>query len=260
MYRYTVSKPTVYEQALNERIRTFLRLDFLFRQAAHRLRGTSVWDSRTTLASLMDILEVLSRTDMKTELLKELERHQLGLAPLRTVKGVDTQRLDDILGELTRHQQGLHTSKLALGHQLRDNEFLTGIRQRSNVPGGTCDVDLPAYHHWLQHDAQSRTAQLGTWYASLDEVRQPVELLLGLVRESSRPSTQCAEAGFYQQALDSGVSYQMIRVAVPSGMPYFAEISGGRHRFSVRFMHQPPGARPRQVDEDVDFQLYCCAL
>ncbi len=255
-----MSKLVVYEQPLNERIRTFVRLEFLFRQAAHRLRGTSVWDSRTTLASLMDILEVLSRADMKTELLKELERHQLGLARLRDVAGVDRERLEQILDDLALHQQRLHTSKVALAQPLRDNEFLASIRQRSNVPGGTCDVDLPGYHHWLQHDAQSRIEQLGAWYSSLDEIRLPVELLLSLVRESSRPSQQHAEGGFYQQALDTGVSYQMIRVGLPAGLPYFAEISGGRHRFSVRFMQPQDGARPRQVDADVDFQLTCCAL
>ncbi len=255
-----MSKPILYEQPLNERIRTFLRLEFLFRQAAHRLRGASVWDSRTTLANLMDILSVLTRTDMKTELLKELERHQSGLARLREMEGVDQTRLESILGELTVHQQRLHTSKVALGHPLRNNEFLTTIRQRSNVAGGTSDVDLPGYHLWLQNDAPSRIEQLSTWYASLDEVRLPVELLLGLVRESSRVHKQHAVGGFYQQPLDSGASYQLIRVALPAGTPYFAEISGGRHRFSVRFLQALDNARPRQIGEDVDFQLTCCAL
>jgi cell division protein ZapD len=52
----------------------------------------------------------------------------------------------------------------------------------------------------------------------------------------------------------------MIMVKLPASSPYFAEISGGKHRFTVRFMDSESKPRPAQVSEDVVFDLYCCAL
>ena len=70
-----VTTTIIYEQPLNERIRAFLRLEFLFAQSAQHLRDDSQWGSRCTLSSLLDILSIFGRTDLKTEVLKELERH-----------------------------------------------------------------------------------------------------------------------------------------------------------------------------------------
>jgi len=249
-----------YEQPLNERVRSFLRLDFLFRQAIHTLEGESRWDSRATLASIIDIIDVLGRSDLKTELLKELDRHHNVLARLRTARGVDQSRLEPILERLAGYQDQLHADMQALGQELRDDEFLAGIRQRASVPGGTCDFDLPAYHHWLQQSPTRRTSQLRDWLASLENVRAAVELLVHLIRESSDPSEELAEAGFFQRSLDAGGGYQLIRVGLPAQAPYFAEISAGKHRFTVRFLELQGRARPRQVAESVTFQLSCCAI
>lgn len=249
-----------YEQPLNERMRSFLRLDFLFRQAAHTLEGESRWDSRATLASILEILDVLGRSDLKTELLKDLERHQSALARLRRASAVDQTRLESILERLGHYQEQLHADLQALGQDLRDNEFLASIRQRASVPGGSCDFDLPAYHHWLQQSAAPRITQLSEWLSSLEMVRAPVELLVHLVRESTYPSDETAEAGFFQRSLDAAGGFQLVRVGLPAGAPYFAEISAGKHRFTVRFLEPQGQSRPRQVGESVAFQLCCCAI
>ena len=53
----------------------------------------------------------------------------------------------------------------------------------------------------------------------------------------------------------------MIRVAVSEDAGCFAEISGGRHRFTVRFLTQPKLAqRAVQVSGTVPFDLTCCIL
>lgn len=40
------ARHTAYEQPLNERIRSMLRLEFLFERASYRLEGSSIWDSQ----------------------------------------------------------------------------------------------------------------------------------------------------------------------------------------------------------------------
>ncbi|MFT5351355.1 MAG: cell division protein ZapD, partial [Gammaproteobacteria bacterium] len=50
-----------YEQPLNERVRTFLRLEHLFDTEDHFLSNSSEWDSRVSLSLLLDIIDMLSR-------------------------------------------------------------------------------------------------------------------------------------------------------------------------------------------------------
>ena len=119
----------IYEQPLNERIRIFLRLEFLFAQAAHHLRGTSQWDSRSTLNSMLDILSIFGRTDLKTEVLKELERHSATLTRLQLNPDIDRTRLDQVLKELEGLSNKLHkASGGPIAADLRKNEFLGSIQ------------------------------------------------------------------------------------------------------------------------------------
>ncbi len=71
-----------YEQPLNERIRNFLRLEHLFNLIEFRSQNILEWDCRNTLESLLEINDLLSRSDLKAELIKELGRHSLMLTSL----------------------------------------------------------------------------------------------------------------------------------------------------------------------------------
>src|ERR1700756_3305114 len=64
----------IFEQPLNERMRTFLRLDFLYSQALYHNEMASQWGSRAAMSSLIDILAISGRGDIRSEVLKELER------------------------------------------------------------------------------------------------------------------------------------------------------------------------------------------
>lgn len=250
----------IYEQPLNERIRNFIRLEHLFQQASYTLRGYSIWDSRATINSIIDILDILSRSDIKTEILKELERHQSSLSKLAGVPGVDKEQLNSILAQLTSSQTELHAINGQLGQKLRDHDLLSSLRQRSTVAGGSCHVDLPAYHYWLQQAPENRINILENWLDELNPVSRPISLMLGIIRESTNLQDMTAEKGFYQQNLDTNSPVQLIRVALGDESPYFAEISAGKHRFSVRFMRPQDNERPVQSQDDIQFKLGCCVI
>lgn len=254
-----MTKPVIYEHPLNERVRIMLRLEHLFNQMQHYLKGSTQWDSRIFLSTLMDILDLFSRGDIKTELIKETERAANNLSQHLQHPGVDKDRLESILRALERLDQNLHSIQGQLGQSLRDNEFLTAIRQRSTFPGGTCDFDLPLYHQWLEQKAELRQLQQAEWYETFDPLRQSAELLLKLIRNSAELQSCEAPNGGYQQALEPSVPFQMIRIALPRGAPYFAEVSGGKHRFTVRFL-VPGDERPVQSSENITFKLSCCSL
>src|ERR1051325_7095184 len=58
-----------------------------------------------------------------------------------------------------------------IGQYLRENDWLMSIKQRTGIPGGACEFDLPSYHYWLHRPATERTGQLAAWTAPLYPLR-----------------------------------------------------------------------------------------
>ena len=63
----------VYEQPLTERLRAFLRLEFLWQQAEYHRSTPTALSSRAAVASLLEILAITARGDARGDVLKELE-------------------------------------------------------------------------------------------------------------------------------------------------------------------------------------------
>jgi cell division protein ZapD len=256
-----VSKKILYEQPLNERVRTFLRLEYLFKQAAHHLSRDSEWDSRATLICILDMLAIFGNTNLKSEVLKELERHSSNLKRHEQNPDIDHTHLHGLLDKITAHMDSMHQINGQIASELRSSEFLLSIRQRSAIPGGTCDFDLPAFHYWLKQPAKNRSRDLASWLGNFDEIGQSIQLILSLTRESTPMKPTLAQGGIFQRSLDPNLPFQLVRIALPAGLPYYAELSGGRHRFTVRFLQfSISGDRSQQTDQDVEFDLACCVI
>ncbi|HWY23453.1 MAG TPA: cell division protein ZapD, partial [Nevskia sp.] len=89
-----------FEHPLSERIRFLLRLEFLFAQYQHQVADTSAWGLRANLHTLLDILSVMGRADLRTELLKEILEQHATLTRLSKRPDVNLERLTEVLKEL----------------------------------------------------------------------------------------------------------------------------------------------------------------
>ena len=143
----------IYEYPLNERIRTLLRLEDLFDRMAFFIAQDSPLDHQAGLISLFEILEVASRGDMKSDLLQELDRQRLFLEALRGNPAISEEKLDEVVAEIESAFADLLASSGKTGQHLRENEWLMTIKQRSAMPGGVCEFDVPSFHQWLHRDA-----------------------------------------------------------------------------------------------------------
>ncbi len=157
----------VFEQPLNERMRTFLRVDFLYNQALYHNEIASQWGSRAAMGSLIDILAITTRGDVRSDVLKELERHLATLGEFQSKPGVDPERLRTLVGNLQRLRGELMNAGSAFLQPLRDSEFLSAIKHRSAIPGGTCEFDLPDYYYWLAQSDEPRIRTFNQWLGML---------------------------------------------------------------------------------------------
>lgn len=256
----TLNDLALYEFPLNERIRMFMRLEQLFQQIDHFMRGGSVWESRAFISTLLEILAIFGRNDLKSEILKEVDRHIGVLSKIANNQKIDHSKLERILSKLNAIGDELYSTSGKIGYSLMENELFKCISQRSTIPGGTCAFDLPAYHYWLQQDESRRKQDLEHWLQPFGTIRTAIDLLLNFIRQSAAPTLEQGQAGFFQKTLDHSLPFQLLRVGLKRSQPCFAEISGGKHRFTIRFMTSNAGERPTQTDEDVSFQLTCCML
>lgn len=250
----------LYEQPVNEQVRVFLRLEHLLSQASQTLSSASIRDSRATLATFTDIINVLDRPDLKTKFVKELSRLLANFSRLEQTPNIDQHKLAAVIIELEDLIDNLQTTTGKLCQELRDNEFLASIRQHLQNPGGACGFDLPGYHYWLQLPANVRTANFNSWFNSFKIIQTTVNLLLRLIRQSSTSQIKTATDGFFQTSLDPQAPCQLVQVAIPANVHVYPEISVGRHGIFIRFFELNVHGRSIQTRQSLEFTLKVCIL
>ncbi len=248
-----------FEQPLNERMRTYLRLEFLYRQTLFHQTSDDCWSSRAAISSLLEILAITARGDPRADVLKELERQLSILNEFRAREGVDSDRLDEVMMQLGNHRDQLNSAGGAFMQNLRDSDFLNAIRLRSAIPGGTCEFDLRDYYHWLNQPFAIRQTAFNEWMASISALCEAVICLLWITRQNARPQKQTATAGHFQLNLDRDSHCQLLRISLPQKTTLFPEISGSHYRCSINFMEwHGVNTRSTQTTEDVVFLLTTC--
>lgn len=255
-----MSKRLTYEHPLNERVRTFLRLQHLFQKVLHFLPQPDIWSSRVAIEGLLDVVSITARADIRTELVKELDRNVNTLNRIRSQPGVDVEMLDSIMRDLQQAAAGLQRLGGQLGQTARDDDFLKGIAKRNSIPGGACSFDLPHFHYWLTQDTEVRQERLNRWLHDLLPVHDAIDLVLNLARTSATPRRVIAESGFYQESLDIQAPAQMVRVILDADQTLYPEISGHKNRFSIRFRDAESSGKSSHCRDDVPFTLICCVF
>ena len=248
-----------YEYPFNESIRTMLRLEQLFDRLGQLMPRDAPLDHHFALTTIFEIVDVASRADLKSDLLKDLERHKGQYQGYRGNPAISEAALDAVLGKIEHAFSGLNALPGKAGAVLSSNEFLMGIRSRINIPGGTCEFDLPAYYAWQQHDPTRRRADLMQWITPLTPLAEALTVLLGLVREAGVPQRVVAHGGQFQQSLPAGRVYQLLRMRIDPSLGLIPEISGHRLMISIRLMRQDEEGRLKLAAEDTAFELALCA-
>ena len=129
------------------------------------------------------------------------------------------------------------------------------IKNRTSIPGGACEFDLPAYHHWLARPVDDRLRDLVVWTAPFVPLREAITLTLKLLRDSGRSQTGIAQNGQFQQ-MTTGKTFHLARLKVAGDEPVVPELSANRYALMIRFISVIDGeSRPKQTDRDVPFEL-----
>ncbi|GAA0354268.1 cell division protein ZapD [Bowmanella denitrificans] len=246
----------VYEFPLNEKVRTYLRLEQLFKQLGQSISATEDWQYVRFIESLFTLLDLSERVDVRTDLLKDVELHEKNLQFWAQHPNIDLDALRQAQQKVLALRDELKNAR-KFGSALREEKFLMSIRQRFSIPGGTCSFDLPNLHYWLRQDNDIKLQALKGWFSEFALMQNAIDMTLTFLRERGRFEAINAEKGFYQGVADD--KNEVIRVYCRTDQGYFPTLSGNKYRYAIRFMmFNPEEAGQVAMESMVQFKLACC--
>lgn len=244
----------LYEHPLNERIRNYLKLEYLFAQVKSCSLDNIALNYNLFFSSLFTILDTLERNDVRGDLLKDLEKLEQNLVLWSKAPNVHTSALEK---NLTQTVQLIcqFKDRSTMTNPLKNDKFLTSVKQRFAIQGGNCSFDLPQLHFWLHQPQQTLNNDIQVWLGALAQLEQSLALVLKFIRQRGSFETINTDNAFYQA---SGEGVLLLRIKIAEHANYYPTISGNRFRYSIRFMLPCQDKGRRFSTEATQFQLACC--
>jgi cell division protein ZapD len=249
----------LYEYPFNERIRTYLRLEHLFLRLATLMSRSEPLDHHFALTTIFEVMDVGARADLKSDVMKDLDKQKQVLNGYRGNPAIAEGVLDKVIDQLEGCFAALNGLPGKAGQSLTENDWLMSIRSRVGIPGGTCEFDLPAYFAWQHRSAAARQEDLHRWAATLAPLAESIHLLLKMLRDSGAPQKVVAVGGQFQQNLPQGRTFQLLRLSLDPAMQVIPEISGNRLMVSIRMMRHETDDRLHASSDDGAFELTLCS-
>ncbi|MFT5816375.1 MAG: cell division protein ZapD [Psychroserpens sp.] len=244
----------LYEHPLNERIRHYLKLEQLFAQATDCLHYNFVTSHCVFFNALFTILDTLERNDIRGDLIKDLEKLAQNLVIWSQNPDIDNAALENNLQKTVELSRKLKVHN-AQWLQLKADKFLTGLKQRFAIQGGSSRFDLPQLQFWLNQPSTEVKAQCHHWLSLLEQINTALSLNLMFLRQRAAFEEITTESGFYQ---DNGEGLILIRIKLADNLPFYPTISGNRFRYSIRFMMPCNEAGRKYSKQATKFQLARC--
>jgi cell division protein ZapD len=244
----------LYEHPLNERIRHYLKLEQLFKQVESCEPSEILTCHQVFFNSLFSIIDVLDRSDIRGDLIKDLEKLQQNLVVWSQAPDIDTTALEfnlktsvALVSQLRRGSQ--------VWCQLKEDVLLASLRQRFAIQGGSCSFDLPQLHFWLHQPETIINKNISQWLSLLSSIKGALVLILKFIRQRADFKFIETESGFYQ---DNGEGLLLLRIKVAQSAQYFPTISGNRFRYSIRFKLSCEQNGRRYSNQATKFELARC--
>jgi len=244
----------LYEHPLNERIRNYLKLEQLFTQATSCLSSNITMSHQVFFASLFSIIDTLERNDIRGDLIKDLEKLEQNLVLWSRSPAIDSKILEVNIQQ-TVSLLCLLKSPTPQWNQLKDDKFLSSLKQRYAMQGGSSSFDLPQLKFWLSQPETILSQEIEQWLNMLEQISNSLTLILMFIRQRSNFETINTENGFHQ---DNGEGIMLLRIKVNKGSGYYPTVSGNKFRYSIRFMLPCNESGRKYYDQALQFQLAQC--
>ena len=220
-----------YEFPLNERTRKLLRLEQLFNKTQTALLSSNKYNEYNIFERIFELMQTASRTDLKVELIQEVERKVIHIKKLKR-----TKINDKLLIKLRKIKIGLGKVTIQPGFYFGNDKLLQEIKTRHDSPFGITSVDFPEFHYWLQNQTtQFKKDYLNKKLSSFNPIKDAISALLQILRTKEKILSVEAEEGVYQKKLDPSLKIDLVSITVKSSLKSYPNISSNKYAISIHF-------------------------
>lgn len=249
----------VYEYPLNERVRILMRLEHLGNTLEELLRRGDALSHHHALDTMFQIADVCEqRTDLKSEILKELERYRQTILSYKGIESLE-QRVNQLLTQIDQCYSDFNAQSGNLSAELNSHEWLLSVRGRIHIPAGLCAFDHPSYFTWQHQSSEQRGRDMQIWMQALQPIMACVRLLMRLLRDTEVAQKVMTQEGIYQQSLNTGKNYQLLRVSMQPNMQLVPAISAHRLMVTIRMMRLEGEKMQPAGNVQAGFELALCS-
>ena len=250
----------LYEYPFQESVRTMLRLEQLFDRLGQLMVRDTPVDHHFALVTLFEIMDVASRADLKSDLLKELERHKQQLLALRGNAQVAQETLDDVIRRIEQAFDALNQ----LARQSRPCPHPQRMADERAQPHQHPGRHLRVRPAWLLCVATPRCGQPARRSDSVgvdhDAARAGICRCCCSCCGTRASGRRCSPApASFSRDSRPGRPISLLRVRMDPATQLIPEISGHRLMVSIRLMRVETDGRLRPSHEDAAFELALCA-
>ena len=248
----------IYELPLNERLRTFMRIEFLYSRLKYFSSNLDDnWQTRTVIHTLLEIYSILSRTDVRREVLADLDRYIMQMQRFQSAPDADNNMVNDVLEDLDSIKDQVVDIGTDYLLKLREDEFIASLLHRHTLPGGKAEFDMPKYKFFLESNKKNVVVQINSWIDVMRPICEGIDKLMWIIRESNEPIATVAVGGQYNHQIERRTQISLVRI-ITNETNVYPEISGGRHLIAVRFFNQNRDGEYVQFEDNVEFKISLC--
>ena len=244
---------SIYEQPVDERIRKFLRFENIYMKINNHKDIDSKYDAYSVLLNISELFINLTRSEIKRDLISEIETHKARYQEYIKLDGADKIKLNSIMEKQNAILRTLHDLEANYLNVLKRDELLQTIIKHIN----TSCADL---EYWLSRDHDFRKNQINLWLELIKPIENSIFFCLDLLRKSTETLEITAKDGMYLFKMDTEKKIRLLRVTMKTDNYFFPKISVGPQRATIAFMTIDDNNKIIRLNQDINFVLDICYI
>tara|TARA_Y100000389_G_scaffold119161_1_gene116321 strand:- start:1171 stop:1932 length:762 start_codon:yes stop_codon:yes gene_type:complete len=247
------SHAAIYEEPVDERIRKFLKLENYFLKLEYHKELDTPYDSYVSLYNLIAIYNTLSRVEVKSDLIREIDFHKQRYMEYIKFDSSDKIKLNSIMEKQNVILNNLYNLQSNYLNELNNDEFFQFCVK--HYESASTELD-----YWLTRDHAIRLNQINLWLETVRPIENSVYFCLDILRKSSETKEVCADNGFYLVKLNQEQKIRLLRITMQSDNYFFPRISLGPQRATISFMLLNEDNKYKQIKDNITFVLDLCYI
>ena len=172
----------IYEFPLNNRIRYFLRYEYLASKLERYIEQNYHHNTIEVLRTFFELFELTKNIDLKSETMQQLRWQIQILEKFSNNPQIKQQDLQDIISK--KNSLLVMLEDLSFNTQSYQNHhFLNTVKRRLEIPGGICSFDIPLLNAWMQLPLERQMQDVRGWSKPFTKIYAGIADCLELSRK-----------------------------------------------------------------------------